>query len=157
MITREQIISEPIYWVEELNGKIYNAIVDYMDQHNFKQKDMANHLGISTGRMSQILNSGDINFSYGKIVSILLKLDLIPHFDLESKAEYIKKELNEYAYHTGTIKNKPFEKPKVAMKVIAHNSFHAQTTKPRLAVPHSIIHEAKVSYDSKNNKQRKIA
>jgi len=103
MITREQVISEPTYWVEDLNGKIYDAIVRYMEARDFKQKDMAKHLEISEGRMSQILNSGDINFSYSKIVSILLKLDLIPHFDLENTADYIRKEIEEYAYQTGLL------------------------------------------------------
>lgn len=95
-MNREAVISQPSYWVEDLNGKIYDAIVRYMEKHHFKQKDMAKHLGISAGRMSQILNSGDINFSYDKIVSILLKLDLIPHFELESKAELLKREMREY-------------------------------------------------------------
>ena len=123
MITREQVISEPGYWVEELNGKIYDAIVRYMEARNFKQKDMAKHLKISTGRMSQILNTGDINFSYSKIVSILLKLDLIPHFELESKSELLKSELHQYAYVTGLTENKPFKTPDAIMKVVARNNF----------------------------------
>ncbi|MFT5668921.1 MAG: putative XRE-type DNA-binding protein [Vicingaceae bacterium] len=103
MTNREIIVSEPAYWVEDLNGKIYDAIVRFMEARNFKQKDMAKHLDISAGRLSQILNSGDINFSYSKIVSILLKLDLIPHFDLENKADFIKKELEDYAYQSGIL------------------------------------------------------
>ncbi|MEQ8623600.1 MAG: hypothetical protein RJQ00_02725 [Vicingaceae bacterium] len=157
MITREQVISEPTYWVEELNGKIYDAIVRFMEAKSFKQKDMAKHLGISAGRMSQILNTGDINFSYEKIVSILLKLDLIPHFDLESKADFIKKELNEYAYHTGVIENKPFKKPEVALKVVSRKHFHAKTTISKADQATTLVSEAEVNYSQLDKQPRLIA
>lgn len=157
MINREQIISEPAYWVEDLNGKIYDAIVRYMEARNFKQKDMAKHLEISAGRMSQILNSGDINFSYEKIVSILLKLDIIPHFELESKAEFIKKELNQYAYHKGIIENKTFKKPKVNMKVVMSRSFHSNTSKTSLSVSSLMVSEAEIDYKNQNEDLKQIA
>lgn len=136
-MTREQIINEPSYWVEELNGKIYNAIILFMEKKDFKQKDMAKHLGISAGRMSQILNSGDINFSYEKIVSILLKLDIIPHFELESKADLLRKELHHYAYISGLTENIYKDKPQVEMKVVSKKKFHS----------------AKYDYDINNEKQ----
>jgi predicted XRE-type DNA-binding protein len=126
MTNREIIVSEPAYWVEDLNGKIYDAIVRYMEARNFKQKDMAKHLEISAGRMSQILHSGDINFSYSKIVSILLKLDIIPHFDLERKSDLLKRELHEYAYLRGLAENKPFDKLNVKMKVVSRSTYKSK-------------------------------
>ncbi len=160
MITREQVISEPGYWVEELNGKIYDAIVRYMEARSFKQKDMAKYLDISAGRMSQILNSGDINFSYSKIVSILLRLDLIPHFELESKSELLKRELHQYAYVSGLTENKPFKTPDAIMKVVASNNFSSTISVRSDSRVQEItqVREMEHSYDSKSaNSKRQIA
>lgn len=89
---RERILESPVYWVEGVNGMLYDAIVTYMEKHQMKQIDLAKHLGISPGRVSQILNDGNINFSLEKIIEIALKLDKIPSFLFEDKATYLKRE-----------------------------------------------------------------
>lgn len=89
---RDKIISQPGYWVEQINGILYDAIMDYMETHNMKRKDLAKHLGISKGRVSQIINDGEINFRLEKIIEISLKLGMVPHFSLEEKAEFLAKE-----------------------------------------------------------------
>lgn len=89
---RERILESPVYWVEGVNGMLYDAIVSYMEKHQMKQIDLAKHLGISPGRVSQILNDGNINFSLEKIIEIALKLDKIPSFLFEDKATYLKRE-----------------------------------------------------------------
>ena len=45
---------------------------------------MAEYLGISKGRISQILNKGNINFSIGKIIEIALKVDKYPIIKLNT-------------------------------------------------------------------------
>lgn len=89
---REKMLNNPVYWVEGINGLLYDAIVSYMENNNMKKKDLAKHLGISPGRVSQILNEGDINFSLEKIVEIALKLDKFPSFIFENKASYLERE-----------------------------------------------------------------
>lgn len=89
---RDKIISQPGYWVEQINGVLYDAIMDYMETHNMKRKDLAKHLGISKGRVSQIINDGEINFRLEKIIEISLKLGMVPHFNLENKSEFLAKE-----------------------------------------------------------------
>ncbi len=61
--------------------------MNYMDVHKMKQKDLAKYLGISTGRMSQIINDGDINFSLEKIIQIALKIGKIPSFRFQDKKD----------------------------------------------------------------------
>ena len=50
---------------------------------------LAEHLGISKGRVSQFLNEGDINFSLEKIIEISLKIGKFPVFNFEDKEEYL--------------------------------------------------------------------
>ncbi len=86
---REKIISQPSYWVEQINGELYDSIMSYMEVHNMKRKDLAKYLGISKGRMSQIINDGDINFSLEKIIQIALKIGKIPSFKFQDKKEFL--------------------------------------------------------------------
>ena len=88
---QEKILNQPSYWVEGINGILYDAILTYMEENNLNQTKLAEHLGISKGRVSQILNEGDINFSLEKIIEIALKIGKFPVFNFEDKEEYMNK------------------------------------------------------------------
>lgn len=88
---REKILAQPSYWVEKINGHLYDAIVCFMEKNGMKQKDLAKYLDISPGRVSQILNDGNINFSLDKIIQIAIKIDKIPAFEFEDKSAYHRK------------------------------------------------------------------
>jgi transcriptional regulator with XRE-family HTH domain len=88
---KEKIINQPSYWIEGINGYLYDAIVSYMEEHNMTRKDLADYLGISAGRVSQILNNGEINFSIQKLIEIALKIDKVPLFELQDKATFLRK------------------------------------------------------------------
>lgn len=82
---REEILNQASYWVEGINNELYNAILDFMEHKALNRTQMAKHLGISKGRMSQILNDGEINFSIEKLIEIALKIDKYPDFKLVDK------------------------------------------------------------------------
>lgn len=88
---REKILNQPSYWVEGINGYLYEAILTYMEENNMKRKDLAKHLDISPGRVSQILNDGEINFSIDKIIQIALKIGKFPDFKLQDKETYLER------------------------------------------------------------------
>ncbi|MDD3721600.1 MAG: helix-turn-helix transcriptional regulator [Lutibacter sp.] len=90
---REKILNQPSYWVEGINGFLYDSIVNYMEDNNLNRTKLAEHLGISKGRVSQILNDGEINFSLEKIIEIALKVDKFPVFEFKNKQEYLDKEM----------------------------------------------------------------
>jgi len=86
-----EIIQQPSYWVEEVNNLMYDAMVNYMESHQLNKTEFADHLNITRGRLSQILNSGEINFSLEKLFSIALKIGKIPNIKFEDTATYITK------------------------------------------------------------------
>jgi transcriptional regulator with XRE-family HTH domain len=90
---REKILNQTSYWVEGINGFLYDSIVNYMENNNLNRTKLAEHLGISKGRVSQILNDGEINFSLEKIIEIALKVDKFPVFEFKDKQEYIEREI----------------------------------------------------------------
>lgn len=87
----EKILNQPSYWIEGINGVLYNAIIEFMEKNNFNRTQLAQNLGISKGRVSQILNDGEINFSIEKIVEISIKVGKYPVFELEDSNVYLKK------------------------------------------------------------------
>lgn len=96
---REKILNQPSYWVEGINSFLYNAILEYMEENNMNRTELASHLGISKGRVSQILNDGEINFSIEKVVQIALKVNKFPLFELKDKSAYLE-ELNSIYHKT---------------------------------------------------------
>lgn len=84
----EKILREPGYWIEGVNGMMYNSILNYMEKNNLNRTQLAAHLGISKGRVSQILNDGQINFSIEKLIEIALKIGKYPVFELKDTEEF---------------------------------------------------------------------
>ncbi|TDO03149.1 helix-turn-helix domain-containing protein [Sunxiuqinia elliptica] len=89
---REKILNQPSYWIEGINGHLYDAIFNYMERNSLNRTKLAEHLGISKGRVSQILNDGEINFSIEKIIEIALKVDMFPVFEFVSKQKFLQDE-----------------------------------------------------------------
>ncbi|KZE83344.1 hypothetical protein AV926_04700 [Myroides marinus] len=87
----DKILNQPSYWIEGINGVLYNAIIEFMEKNKFNRTQLAQNLGISKGRVSQILNNGEINFSIEKIVEISIKIGKYPVFELEDSQIYLNK------------------------------------------------------------------
>ncbi len=107
---REKILNQPSYWVEGINSLLYNAILEYMEENDINRTELATRLGISKGRVSQILNDGEINFSIEKIVQIALKINKFPIFELKDKDSYMS-DLNSVEHKTkdlSSYENKSF-------------------------------------------------
>lgn len=90
--SRKIILNQPAYWVEGLNGYLFDAILCYMEKNNMNRTSLAAHLGISKGRVSQILNEGNINFSIEKIIEIAIKVDKFPVFEFTDKDVFYENE-----------------------------------------------------------------
>lgn len=87
---RAKILNQPSYWVEGINSFLYTAIIEYMEINDMNRTDLATYLGLSKGRISQILNDGEINFSIEKVVQIALKVDKFPIFEFKDKTAYLR-------------------------------------------------------------------
>lgn len=87
---REKILNQSSYWVEGINSFLYTAIIEYMETNDMNRTKLADYLGISKGRVSQILNDGEINFSIEKVIQIALKVNKFPVFAFQDKEEYLQ-------------------------------------------------------------------
>jgi len=91
-----EVALDPAYWVEHINNDMYDALVTYMEDNNLNQTKFAEYLGISKGRLSQILNSGEINFTIEKLVSIALRINKIPKLEFQDKDLFIQEANSNY-------------------------------------------------------------
>lgn len=97
----EKVLNQPLYWVEEINGLIFNALLNYKKENKIKSNtELAKRLGISKGRISQILNDNDINYSIEKLYEICFKINVFPKISLLNKSEQFELILNDNVFIT---------------------------------------------------------
>lgn len=89
MITREDLLRSSEYWTGIIQNKIYNDFVEFIEEKNIPQKQLAQSLGLSKGRISQILSGDNLNFRLETIVKLCLTINKIPRFQLLDLEEYI--------------------------------------------------------------------
>ena len=92
MITREDLIKSSEYWTEIIQNKIYNDLAEYIETHEIQNKQIAESLGLSKGRVSQILSGENLNFRLDTLVKLCLTINRIPDFQLVDINEFIAKD-----------------------------------------------------------------
>ena len=66
MITREDLLRSSEYWIERIQNKIFNDLTEYIEKNKVSNKQIAEILGLSKGRVSQILSGENLNFRLEK-------------------------------------------------------------------------------------------
>lgn len=92
MITRDELLKSNDYWIEIIQNKIYNDLAEYIEINKIPNKQIAEILGLSKGRVSQILSGGNLNFRLDTLVKLCLTIDKIPDFHLIDVNEFIAKD-----------------------------------------------------------------
>lgn len=92
MITREELLSSSEYWIEIIQNKIYNELAGFIEEKDISGKELAETLGLSKGRISQILSGENLNFRLDTLVRLSLAIGRIPDFRLLKIEEFIKRD-----------------------------------------------------------------
>lgn len=72
-MTRQELLQSPAYWGQMAQMEIYQLAIDYMQEHGMNRSQLATHLGVSKGYVTQIL-SGEYNYSLQKLIELSIKL-----------------------------------------------------------------------------------
>lgn len=64
-------------WLQTIENEIILQIHRYMEREKINQTQLAQRLGVSKGRVSQIL-SGKLNFSMRTLVELCAKMEVMP-------------------------------------------------------------------------------
>jgi len=92
MITREELLKSSEYWIETIQNKVFSDVSEYIEKNNVSNKIIAERLGLSKGRVSQILSGENLNFRIDTLVKLCLAIDRIPDFQLIDKNDFIERE-----------------------------------------------------------------
>lgn len=90
MLSKQELITTPEYWLESIQNELYRKTVSYMQSKNINQTELAKELGVSKGYISQILN-GNFNFTISKLIELSLHIGTIPNLQLEKADVYINR------------------------------------------------------------------
>ncbi len=95
MIKREDILKNEIFWTETIQNQLYSDLLDYIENNKISQTEIAKRLGVSRGRVSQILSGENLNFRINTLVKICLAIGKIPNINFENIDEFIEKDNNQ--------------------------------------------------------------
>ncbi len=88
---RIDLISSPEYWITKIQIALYNCVYKFMENSHKNKTQLAEHLGVSKGYVTQLLN-GDYDHKLSKLVSLSLEVGYIPVIDFVPIDEYCQKE-----------------------------------------------------------------
>jgi DNA-binding Xre family transcriptional regulator len=92
MITREDLLKSSEYWTEIIQNKFYNDLIEYFKDHQLSNKDLTEKLGLTKGRVSQILSGKNLNFRIDTLVRLCLTIEKVPDLKLVNIEEFISKD-----------------------------------------------------------------
>jgi len=90
MITRDELLKSSEYWTEIIQNKIYNDLIWYLKGNKIPNKQLGEMLGLSKGRISQILSGGNLNFRLDTVIKLCLAINKIPDFQLVDMDEFLQ-------------------------------------------------------------------
>jgi transcriptional regulator with XRE-family HTH domain len=89
MKTRKDVLNNKGYWTADIQLKLYDSIRDFMKIHNMNQTQLAKHLKVTKGYITQILN-GDFDHKISKLVDLSLAIGKVPNLYLEDVDKYVE-------------------------------------------------------------------
>jgi len=92
MITREDLIKSSEYWIETIQNKVFSDFIEYIEKNKISNKSLANSLGLSKGRISQILSGENLNFRLDTLVKLCLAIKRVPYFKLFDINDFVIKD-----------------------------------------------------------------
>lgn len=90
-MTREEVLKSPDYWTTGIQIALYNCAMQFMEEHGMNRTQLAEHLGVSKGYVTQLL-SGDYNYSLNKMVETALKMGFVPQIEFKPIEEVVKED-----------------------------------------------------------------
>lgn len=95
MSNRTEILSSPEYWIAKTQIDLYNCAENFMQMNGMNRSQLAKHLGVSKGYVSQLLN-GDYDHKLSKLVELSLAFGVVPKIEFQSLDAVINEDRRAY-------------------------------------------------------------
>lgn len=86
---RKELLGSPEYWITRIQIMLYNCAEKFMGSTGKNRTQLAEHLGVSKGYVSQLLN-GDYDHKLSKLVELSLAFGYVPKVDFIPVEDYIE-------------------------------------------------------------------
>ncbi len=96
-MNRETIVTTPEYWTAKTQIDLFNCAEEFMSKHGMNRTQLAGHLGVSKGYVSQLLN-GDYDHKLSKLVELALAFGYIPSIEFKPVAIVCASEKVNFAF-----------------------------------------------------------
>ncbi|AYB32987.1 helix-turn-helix domain-containing protein [Chryseolinea soli] len=93
MISKHKLFKHPDYLLSKYQAEVYRQLQQYMDDHSLTQKEIADHLGVSSSYVNQVLK-GNFNFTLKKLIELSLMMGKVPTLEFVSINDYLIREGN---------------------------------------------------------------
>lgn len=77
---REEVLRSPEYWTAKTQVELYDCAKKFMDSAGLNRAELAEHLGVSKGYVSQVLN-GDYDHRMSKFFELALSFGFVPQIE----------------------------------------------------------------------------
>ena len=94
-MSRKDILSSPEYWIAKAQIDLYNHAEDFMEKNNMNRSQLAQHLGVSKGYVSQLLN-GDYDHKLSKFIELAIAFGYMPKIEFQPIEEVVSLDRYEY-------------------------------------------------------------
>jgi transcriptional regulator with XRE-family HTH domain len=85
------------YWLAKIQSELYNCVEQYLERQGWTRSQLAEHLGVTKGYVSQILN-GDFDHKLSKLIDLSLAVGVVPNIKFQEFNEYIVDYLSGYDF-----------------------------------------------------------
>ena len=86
-MARENVLRSSGYWITKIQIALYNCAYRFMKESNKNRTQLAEHLGVTKGYVTQLLN-GDYDHKLSKLVDLSLAFGYVPQIDFIPIEEY---------------------------------------------------------------------
>ena len=94
-MSRKEILSSPEYWMAKAQMDLYDRADVFMETNGMNRAQLAKHLGVSKGYVSQLLN-GDYDHKLSKFIELSIAFGFIPKIEFEPIGDVISEDRHEY-------------------------------------------------------------
>ena len=85
----EELAQTEEYWLTNIQCDLYARVEEYRETNGWNRSQLAAHLGVSKGYISQVLN-GDFDHKLSSLVRLALAVGVVPNLKFQPVAEYVE-------------------------------------------------------------------
>ena len=95
MKTIEELTRTEGYWLTTIQSDLYAKVEEFRKARGWTRSQLAEHLGVSKGYVSQVLN-GDFDHKLSSLIRLALAVDTVPNLKFQDPTEYVENYVSGY-------------------------------------------------------------